>query len=535
MNLPSEGTRLNYCGHLGTIRFIGEVDNTLGTWLGVEWDNPGRGKHDGSKGGKRYFSCRGNAGSFIRPSPQIIYGVPFLEALSSKYIEAHHGSSSQEEVLLGSSQGAIKVEAVGLDKIRGRLAHLDRLREVSLDKENVASGSPPGTIRDSCPNIRGLDLSTSLLPGWDSVAQIAIELPMLQRLALNRNRLERPFDPDRLKLAFCNLIELQLNATLTTWPEMQMIIANMPKLQVVEMGHNQLEILPIADPALTDGSSVLAINLDSNKCQNWIDLCCSVAQYKLLQRIVLTNNGIESIPFPENDSQSQLGYVKHISLSFNRLSGWSDVDALSRWCPALRTLTLAGNPLMESLGQHGRPFTVARIPTLDVLDGAAISSRERIDCELFYMSQIAQSEIATEDERCQAHPRWQELCQKHGRPDLAAPKGKASRNKLSSRLIELNMYRSASPKPNYPHSATDPITLRVLPSTSLQILRRKVCKIMGYHVDSSNILLWLMQDKEIVELKVGQDDQSLDWVGLEMGSNILFHILDKNSDSNDSN
>lgn len=78
------------------------------------------------------------------------YGRSFLDALVAKYIEAPHGSESQEKVLLGSSNGAIVVEAVRLDKIRGNLAHLERLREVSLHNENVARCDAPGTIRGTC-------------------------------------------------------------------------------------------------------------------------------------------------------------------------------------------------------------------------------------------------------------------------------------------------------------------------------------------------------------------------------------------------
>lgn len=31
---------------------------TSGLWLGVEWDHPSRGKHDGSHEGVQYFTCR---------------------------------------------------------------------------------------------------------------------------------------------------------------------------------------------------------------------------------------------------------------------------------------------------------------------------------------------------------------------------------------------------------------------------------------------------------------------------------------------
>jgi tubulin-specific chaperone E len=142
-----------------------------------------------------------NAGSFIRPSVNVKYGVSFLEGLSSKYIEAYHGSVSQEKVVLGSSNGAIEVEAVNLDKIRAKFSNLERLREISLENELIAFADPPGMINKTCPStsvhivprhvidlggldIRGLNISTSLIPNWSTVVDIAIELPLLQRLAL---------------------------------------------------------------------------------------------------------------------------------------------------------------------------------------------------------------------------------------------------------------------------------------------------------------------------------------------------------------
>lgn len=93
-----------------------------------------------------------NAGSFIRPSANISYGKSFLDALTSKYIEALHGPESQEKVLLGSSRGAIVVEAVRLDKIRGKLASLEQLREVSLDDQHPARSDPVGAIWGTCPS-----------------------------------------------------------------------------------------------------------------------------------------------------------------------------------------------------------------------------------------------------------------------------------------------------------------------------------------------------------------------------------------------
>lgn len=67
-------------------------------------------------------------------------------------MEAFYGLASQEKITLGSSNGAIEVEAVNLDKIRSKFANLERLREVSLENEAVATVDEPGSIRDTCPS-----------------------------------------------------------------------------------------------------------------------------------------------------------------------------------------------------------------------------------------------------------------------------------------------------------------------------------------------------------------------------------------------
>ena len=94
-----------------------------------------------------------NSASFIRPTAHgISYGTSFLNALFSRYIEIPHGAETQETVLLGSSNGAIEVEAVGLDKIRGKFSNLERLREVSLENQLVSRADDTGSIRKICPS-----------------------------------------------------------------------------------------------------------------------------------------------------------------------------------------------------------------------------------------------------------------------------------------------------------------------------------------------------------------------------------------------
>lgn len=51
------GQRLSLKNQACTVRYVGPVADKPGDWLGVEWDDPQRGKHDGTHDGVKYFQC----------------------------------------------------------------------------------------------------------------------------------------------------------------------------------------------------------------------------------------------------------------------------------------------------------------------------------------------------------------------------------------------------------------------------------------------------------------------------------------------
>ena len=62
------GTRLIVDKCKATVRYVGAVEGQQGTWVGLEWDEVSRGKHDGTVGDRQYFTCKHSAprGSFVR-------------------------------------------------------------------------------------------------------------------------------------------------------------------------------------------------------------------------------------------------------------------------------------------------------------------------------------------------------------------------------------------------------------------------------------------------------------------------------------
>ncbi|KAH9060015.1 hypothetical protein EDB87DRAFT_1618027 [Lactarius vividus] len=525
-NLPSVGTRFALSGYIGTIKYVGGVEGTSGVWLGVEWDDSNRGKHDGIKDGQRYFKCLSpGAGSFIRPLPSLQYGKTFLEALTGKYIEQLHGSDTQETVILGSSNGAIRVEAVNLDKIRGKFASLESLQEVSLDKENVFGPGAPGETRKRCPNIKGVDLSHSLIPSWDVVALIATELPSLERLALNNNRLRPPSDLKLVTDAFSCIVELQLNATLMTWQAILDVITLMPRLDRLESGYNRLEALTPLPPR-HPVPAVTTINLDCNQLSSWAETFQALSPFQKLVRLILSSNLFDAIPVP-TDPQI-VSKLTHLSLSLTGISKWSSIDSLNLWCPDLESLSLNGTPLLEDsqLGRVWQQIVIARLPRLRTLDGTSISPRHRVDAELFYLSRIARESHLSDAARNAAHPRWVELCELHGTPDIDSGT-KTKGDKLKNHLIEIKAsLSSVSPPSSAPQALMLTKPVKVLSSASLRNLRLKLLKLFKVPRDAGSELWIRTADGQVAPLgdNAGtDDDKEIDWwVGND--SEVLLYV-----------
>lgn len=73
-----------------------------------------------------------------------------------------------------------------------------------------------------------------------------------------------------------------------------------------------------------------------------------------VDHLVLSLNAIESIPpLPKSGGGADasafggLIHIKSLTLSSNDLRGWSDINALAGYCPALETLNITSNPIIE--------------------------------------------------------------------------------------------------------------------------------------------------------------------------------------------
>jgi len=130
-----------------------------------------------------------------------------------------------------------------------------------------------------------------------------------------------------------------------------------------------------------------------------------------------------------------------------------------------------------------------------------------------------------EADRAREHPRWDALCEKHGKPD-EAPK-KASEDKLSRLLIDIDIHRcEVSPEKTLPEANSTPTTpVRVLSTMSTKHFRLKVLKSLKVPRTSGtqDTPLYLkMHDNSYMQLD--KDDRDLAWWGIEQGSIVFICI-----------
>ncbi|KAF9876467.1 tubulin-specific chaperone [Colletotrichum karsti] len=455
------GQRLSYDGALCTVRYIGAVAGTSGTWLGVEWDDTGRGKHDGQHKDVRYFTCLSKsptAASFVRPTRPADAAQSFVAALNGKYASEAAAERDQPEIQIVFF-GKKPAEEVGFDKIRRQLARVEDLTIVILDGARVAVDVAPGDkgVRETSPLVTELDLSRNLFEEFGQVVRICGELESLGSLRLNGNRF-RVIENEETK-AFAKVTELELEETLLDWESLSGVARKFPLLSSFSCSLNQLSTLPtVSFGHLAD--TLTTLDLEFNEFASFSELA-SLASLTSLRNLHLKGNNISTISHPSVPAPVFPPALQYVDISYNAVTSWSFVDALPSSFPGLTALRFAHNPIYErpdpeAQGGGGNQtkstdeaymVTIGRLGCLKALNFTSISASDRSNAEMFYLSRIAR-QLASVPEAAEAevlaqHARYAELCAIYGAPDVIR-RDEINPSYLEARLITVHFSHHAT-------------------------------------------------------------------------------------------
>lgn len=249
--------------------------------------------------------------------------------------------------------------------------------------------------------------------------------------------------------SFTDILIVQLSQLAYQFPAVTSLSVSMNQINTVSA--------PISD-------TITTLALEHNE----IDSLSSVKQLATLpklERLSLRENSIdtvnytgatEGVQFPPN--------LKAIDLSNNKINSWSFVNALPTVFPGLQSLRVSGNPLYEQpvasstiTNMPELPMTVdeaymltlARLSPIQVLNYGSITPQDRNNGELYYLSLIGKElSISPEDAEqsiLAAHPRYEDLCEKHGEPivkrareaEKAAGKNAVNPRSVAARVVKM--------------------------------------------------------------------------------------------------
>ncbi|XP_037247995.1 tubulin-specific chaperone E isoform X1 [Falco biarmicus] len=511
------------CGtEYATVRYVGCVPPTAGIWLGVEWDNPQRGKHDGTYEGTQYFKCKHpTGGSFIRPN-KANFGVDFLTAVKDRY-----GLNDEQDVQHGTENtlvfGKKTVEFVGMDSVAEQQSRLNQLVDISVRKCAVSHAGETEEISRTCANIRHINLSKNLVSSWETVTAIASQVQNLETLNISENKIKFPSTSTSVSGVFSKLRILALNQTEVTWTEVLLCAPGWPALEELYLTSNNIAVLERPDNVL---QTLKLLDLSDNQLLDGNQLHL-IAHLPRLEQLILRNTGISSIHFPDAGfgcKTKMFPALKRLAINDNKISQWSSINELDK-LPSLRSLQCHNNPFMdtEKNPETLRQLIIAKISQLEVLNKSEILPAERKGAELDYRKIFGNDWLAAggnwnpeknkpSEEFLAAHPRYPSLCLKYGAPEEGELKGQQPLT-LKNQLLTLTIKCPEKPEQK-------PVEKKLPESMTVQRVKGLLYRLLK--IPGSELKLSYESSKlEGKEVELDNDLKPLQFYSIENGDCVL--------------
>ncbi|KDD76463.1 hypothetical protein H632_c216p1 [Helicosporidium sp. ATCC 50920] len=456
-----------------TLRYIGGLHGQEGAWAGVEWDDPGRGKHRGEHEGRSYFDCStprpAQPASFVRLSKlesACEVGCSLLDAVREKYAGRDFAPKPEGYVFVGEGEAET------------RLAHLDALESISVAGAHVGSVDAPDVLTPALGSTEELDLTQTALGSWEDVERLGRGLPRLTVLNASHISGLRHAPPPRLGSHFPRLRVLALNGTGVDLAAATTLFGAARCIQELRLVGNGVRELGTSWRGGESGgawSSLAILDLQNNALESWTDVEEALGDLPALRKLLLGGNPLTVISVASRDRFRRL---ESLQVSGCKLRDWDSVDQLHR-LTSLRELRIADNELPAPVTGDVRCELIARVGRIVVLNGGLIAPGERKDAELFYLRRVTDAaaergldELAPEIAR--EHPRMAELVERYGR--LAAPKSETAASTRT--MIQLTL------------RCGDATVEKKLPS-SLTVARLKplLARLLGVDVSGRHITL----------------------------------------------
>lgn len=385
--------------------------------VGVEYDQEGRGKHDGNYQGSQLFKCRDGHGSFIKLD-KIDLGVSIQRALADRYFDVDPDVAARKDndrcAAMTSFSWKTKsgkdmemaLEFVGMHSAQQRQKRLEAFVQLGFSDTSL-SGRYPDDVWEgdwSLPNVKLAWLGKTLLNEWADVLAINELCPNLDFLSLQGNRMVQPDGPDlgvprfapaspcvsRIAMApFASRVTtLQLGSTHVTWEHLVRadIGRHFKCLTHLSLEENRL-IEGVPEDLVGVLPALQILNLAGNGIRDWRVLQRVARAFPTLKELHLQDNllgeTMEGMADVAADQTPRRLTV--LNLNRNKISTWAQFGALTEY--ALLELKIQHNPIIEgdaavTSWQVLRQVAIALMPTILRFNSGEVVVWERKHCEI---------------------------------------------------------------------------------------------------------------------------------------------------------
>ncbi|XP_064369582.1 leucine-rich repeat-containing protein 9 [Dromaius novaehollandiae] len=316
----------------------------------------------------------------------VLFHLPSLKALDGIAVDPTEGESAKD--LFGGKLTS--------DMIADRLGHSDftEMQELNWTTSNIRTVElmPADQFRNVC----SVNLQNNNLTSFSGL----IFLPNVKVLCLNYNRIESILPRQKPPNQAANRQQLYQKVTSSGYGQQGLSKGrrdaacggNLPpvmqSLEVLHLGYNG--ITSMAQLQLSRLKNLKLLFLQGN----FISHIEGLEGLQFLQELVLDHNRIKMISegsltkqnallalhleenqIRELNSLQPLVKLQKLFLDFNRIQELSELEKLEV-IPSLKVLSIHGNPI--SFKKNYRPLLLLRLPTLQVLDGTAVNTEERM-------------------------------------------------------------------------------------------------------------------------------------------------------------
>ncbi|XP_077302951.1 tubulin-binding cofactor E isoform X2 [Arctopsyche grandis] len=338
------------------------------------------------------------------------------------------------------------IEMVGFDSVQEKQGSLDILQEACISDKCIWTA---GNLAVLCPALKSLDISKNLLSNWNSVADIASQLPHLHNLDLSKNRLVTPStdeEADRLSEYFPNLQKLSLTHCDIEWEDIDRISRIWSRICELILAYNRIEKITISSSFIFS-ENLTTLVLDGNPLESWVEIL-KLGTLNNLKDLSLNDCNIKTVTFDDKFRGEKLNLftsLENLYLKQNEINDWRSISELNK-LRCLNKLYVTKNPLLSNDNYDTcSQMIIARIETLKELNGSEVNREIRRGAEYDYLKKHGllwkQCSESLEERKILEfalfHSRFDQLIQKYGLPDDNLLAAKKNNWAISTKLIEI--------------------------------------------------------------------------------------------------